>query len=77
MDKNTLVIIAVTAAITTIVVGVLNWMYAIFDAIIPISTTSTKVKKIFSARSNRLILVDAALFIFWVVLTCPQTLIHS
>jgi|SRR5580700_4718897 hypothetical protein len=69
MDNKTLITIVVTVAITTIVIGLLNWAYAILDAIIPISTTSARVKEIFSKSGRRAILLDVILFILWVYQT--------
>ncbi len=58
MDKGQLVTIVVTAAITAIVVGSLKWIFSIFDAVIPISAANEKVKKLFSAKRNRRLLLD-------------------
>lgn len=59
-----MVTIAVTAAVTTVMIGLLNWAFSIFNAIIPISSTSEKVKKIFSTSTSRWILFDSIWLLF-------------
>jgi hypothetical protein len=53
MDRSH-VITAVIAAVATLMIGgVGKWLFAVFDAIIPISKAPEKVKNVFSIKGSR------------------------
>jgi hypothetical protein len=64
MNRTTLVIVAVTAAITTVIAWLLRSALPILDAIIPISETSERLRKTLAIKSNRAIFGDVALLLF-------------
>lgn len=59
MDIHTLVTAVVTTVVTTIAIGFSKWTFALLDAIIPVSTANEKIRKIFSVKLHRQLLVGA------------------
>lgn len=59
MDWHIYIGVAIGAAITVIVGSFLKWTFSIFDAIIPVSTASEKVRKIVGVKQYRVFFWDA------------------